>query len=474
MVQILPQKTNIGNEIGQALREGIGRGSEIGLQRGMLQNAISGLGDLPADTTPGQLAQKLIFATAGIPGAERYVQPLYQALSQDLAARQQAESEKIRSSSERTDLSGQQPPGYSSTLSFSELQNTLGERYFPNVEPPPTPGSPESLKPQKPLSPPTPIGPAEEALIRQKLRASGITNPQVVDQEINKVKQYQKDFYQAQKEGFSNIEEYQKARQQADIDFFQDSEMRLGEAHGKMTEGEKSIWKELSRQYADAPASERFANTEQAYNTLIGQPLIEFENSQRGLPTGSILRPGEIQTRLNDARTSVQDHLRRIDERKDLPENLRSLIKNQLRNQYFNAMGMKDYGIAQAAYAVSNLSPNTEKLIPKASKPKETLFETVYMGSPKEREKSTFELANALSRISPEDSLLLIREKALQNNFDDQAFNEALNIAIQSGRLKLSDYQANERNKLSIPQRLDLDSIMEGKRSVFDFFKGKQ
>ena len=79
-----------------------------------------------------------------------------------------------------------------------------------------------------------------------------------------------------------------------------------------------------------------------------------------------------------------------------------------------------------------------------------------------------------MTNIKPDDSLILLREKALQNNYDDKAFNEALNIAINSGRLTLSDYQAQERNKLSIPQRLDLDSIMEGKRSVWDYFKGKK
>ena len=67
-----------------------------------------------------------------------------------------------------------------------------------------------------------------------------------------------------------------------------------------------------------------------------------------------------------------------------------------------------------------------------------------------------------------------MREKALEKNYDDKAFNQALNLALQSGKLKLSDFQAQERNKLSIPQRLDLDSVMEGKRSVFDIFKGKK
>lgn len=88
MVQILPPKTNLGTQLGEALgsglSRGIQRGSDIGFQRGMLQNALSGIENLPKGTTPFQLASKLMQATAGIPGAERYVGQLYPILLQQL------------------------------------------------------------------------------------------------------------------------------------------------------------------------------------------------------------------------------------------------------------------------------------------------------------------------------------------------------------------------------------------------------
>ena len=134
----------------------------------------------------------------------------------------------------------------------------------------------------------------------------------------------------------------------------------------------------------------------------------------------------------------------------------------------------KDYGISQASFAVSNLSDATKSSIPMAPKPKHEAFEDIYLGSPQEREKLTYSLANSLSKIKPDDSLILFREKALQNNFDDKAFSQALHIALNTGRLKLSDFQLQEQNKLAIPQRLDLDSILKGNRNFFDLFKGKQ
>lgn len=77
MVQILPPKTNVGTQIGQALGAGLAEGSNIGFQRGLIQNALKGLENVPKGTTPFQLASKLLQATAGIPGAERYVGQLF-------------------------------------------------------------------------------------------------------------------------------------------------------------------------------------------------------------------------------------------------------------------------------------------------------------------------------------------------------------------------------------------------------------
>lgn len=486
MAQILPPKTSLSNSLGQSigtgLQQGIERGSEVGFQRGTLQNALSGLKDIPLETTPGQLQQKLIMATAGIPGAERYVPQLYEALQADLIARQKAapgigQTDDQRMGSHPAATNPQtQIPG--SSLSQEQVGNILGEKYFPNIQKAEPVKSGESLKPQKPLMPPEPIGPKQEQELRAALRENGITIPAVIDDQIAKIKQNQKDIYAAQKEGFSNVEEYQKAKQERDKDFFAQADMDLGAAHGEMTPGEKNIWREMSRNFEDSPPTERFASTEQMYNQLVGNPLIQFEENQRGLPYGSLFRPEEIKNVMGDARTSVQSHLKKIDERPDLSPELKGKIKNQLREQYFNAMGSKDFGIAQAANAVYDLSNESKNSVPKAPSPKVIgiggTTDEIYLADPKEREKFTYSLANAISKMSPEDSLILMREKALENNYDDKAFNQALNIALQSGKFKLSDFQSQEKPKLSIPQRLDLTSIMDGKRSVWDYFKRKQ
>src|ERR1043165_8718133 len=93
MVQILPSRTDVGSAIGaglgQGLGQGIARGAEVGFQRNLVNQSLAGLENLPAGTTPAQLATHLIRATAGIPGAERYVGTLYNALLPQLQAQQQ-------------------------------------------------------------------------------------------------------------------------------------------------------------------------------------------------------------------------------------------------------------------------------------------------------------------------------------------------------------------------------------------------
>lgn len=89
MVQIIPPKTNIGTQIGQSLGQGLQSGFQQGFQRGLLQDAlkkIEGLGNRPEgqEVTPFELASTLMSATAGLPGAERYVGQLFPLLLQQL------------------------------------------------------------------------------------------------------------------------------------------------------------------------------------------------------------------------------------------------------------------------------------------------------------------------------------------------------------------------------------------------------
>lgn len=74
MVQILPQKTNLGSQIGQSLGGGLQQGIGQGIQRGMLQQALGKVKDISQQGgNPLEALTSLLEAGAGIPGSEKYI-----------------------------------------------------------------------------------------------------------------------------------------------------------------------------------------------------------------------------------------------------------------------------------------------------------------------------------------------------------------------------------------------------------------
>src|SRR5271155_140527 len=76
MVQILPPKYNVGDQIGQSLQRGLEQGGNLGFQRGMLQNALKGLDNIPSDASPLEKTKYMLQATAGLPDQGRILQAL--------------------------------------------------------------------------------------------------------------------------------------------------------------------------------------------------------------------------------------------------------------------------------------------------------------------------------------------------------------------------------------------------------------
>lgn len=98
MVQVIPQKTNIGSDIGQALGKGLQTGMNQGFQRGLLQQALGKVKNLsstkldeqgnPVPTNPLDVMLGLMEAGAGIPGSERYLSTLLPMLMQNARVNQ--------------------------------------------------------------------------------------------------------------------------------------------------------------------------------------------------------------------------------------------------------------------------------------------------------------------------------------------------------------------------------------------------
>lgn len=82
MVQILPPPTSLGAEVGQSLGQGIQQGSQLGFQRGVLQEGLSKAAQAFQDPNLSPVEKSLAFinSIAGIPGSERYAEPILRML----------------------------------------------------------------------------------------------------------------------------------------------------------------------------------------------------------------------------------------------------------------------------------------------------------------------------------------------------------------------------------------------------------
>ena len=162
------------------------------------------------------------------------------------------------------------------------------------------------------------------------------------------------------------------------------------------------------------------------FDQWVREPLRSFDQNGPFLPYGSLWSPEEVKGNLETAKTLVSDHINEINRKiKDgeIPPDLGGEITNALRDSYFTSMvSDKDWGAAQAAYAVSNISPETIRKIPKGPPHEviETIAETVdrpKFKTPFERTEYVKKLSDSLMEIKPSDSLLLIREQALSNDY---------------------------------------------------------
>jgi hypothetical protein len=88
-IQILPKATNLGEQFGNAVGQGLQRGGEQGFQRNLLRQGLSKAQEAfkQEKASPADKALAFINSVAGIPGSERYVGPVL-----DLLLRQQTAS----------------------------------------------------------------------------------------------------------------------------------------------------------------------------------------------------------------------------------------------------------------------------------------------------------------------------------------------------------------------------------------------
>ena len=507
MVSVLPAKVSPWQSIGQAMTN-LGKSApelmEKRYEKNQIQQGLSGLSESNPELKP---LLDFMNSVAGTKQGAQYTEALAPEITKLMQSKQQASpqtgnaideiNKMLQERSQPIQMPGfnepaQQPqfappsnqlgtpePSFDSV--YDKVQKKFGEQYFPFANKSVSTPSDETKRPQKPPKPPKPIGPQEENRMRAELQKNGVTRKEVQDDFINKFKQNQKDEYDAAKEGYTNLKDYQDARTKEDDRFFTAIKENLKEMFPGMGPEEENIWKGIARTNEDVGSDEaRFRDASQRYNQLVEQPLAAFTDTGPALPYFSLRKPEAVRDSVEDSRSMIQDHLNTINQmptNEQFPKELKGEITNYLRKKYRTEMFSKDFGVAQAAYAVSNLSDKTQRSLNSIPKYPEPSIHRPKVGLPavsdKVREELTNKLSEKLRNLDPEDSLILARDFAKENRYPEEVFNRALTMAIKNG-LMLSDFQRQERPELSIPQKMDLNSVLRGKRNVFDLFKRKK
>jgi len=513
MVSILPPKVSPFQAIGRAMSE-FGRNApellEKRYERGQIQQGLKDVANIsPEDyqKNPLDALTKLLSSFAGTRQGAQYAEAVLPEFTKYMQSSTQV-NPKTSSALEDIDQMIQQrpkvglpgfmeksgqPPQVSARRegatqeqpqplqpAYEDVEQALykgmGEKFFPFIKPAEKAPSGESFRPQRPPLPPMPLGVSDENKMRVILSRQGVKDKALQDQYIERAKQIQKESYAAEKEGFGNLQDYRQARQAEDQRFWSEVKPNVEATFPGMDSEMENLWKGISRTVEDVGSDEaRLRETNQRFNQYVYNPLSSFADTGPALPIFSILNDQRVKDSVEDSRSHIQDHLNSIRSNNQMPDELKSEVTNFLRKKYRTQMAEKDFGTAQSAYAVSNLSDHSKSILDHIPKyPFLTIHPKGPMIFPKEKqEKYVTFLSSALEKLEPEDSLILARERAIENGYPEEIFNRALNQALK-GKLRLSDFQRQERPELSIPQRMDLNSIMRGKRSIWDLFKAKK
>lgn len=359
-------------------------------------------------------------------------------------------------------------------------QNTLvqpgqqqQEGYFPDVRLQYPGGSGKSTQPQEPL--PTFQPPSAQQIEQRKfeLMKQGVT-AEDAENAIQRELQQMKEDYSAKRLHFADVAAYRQSKIAEAERFKGISDEFLTKKYGVpdpktgqmklgITPDEQNLWHLLAKEGENlGDDTEQIQRADQLFNQLYREPLVQIAANTAPLPKDAWMKAGVGNNQLNANRAIAHDQIKRINARNDLPESAKNEMTSLLRSKLRTIMADKNYGTSQQAYIIGDLSSQFRQSVPKA---KALAFQMAG------KEKETPLLVDALSKLKPDDSLLLARDYANSKNFSSRQFEEALRIAVSSGKLNLSDYQNQERTLLSDPKRLDINSIFAGKKHLYDDVK---
>lgn len=435
MVTVLPQKTDVGSAIGAGLGQGLGQGfaqgANIGFQRNLLQGALQKVKDIRSNpkSTPFDLATALMEATAGIPGAERYLPQLYQSLLPELQANQQkniplpGQPEAFGQGATPTSASSAQFPRLQ--MELPKAVTTLGEG-FENiglgVGQMPSTYSPEQYRQvqQQYLS----AGLDPTQALNEMQRQDQIAQQRFGDLEKAAVEQAEFSTFMRDKLKDLNLadEDFavaERASLNPRIRNLKNPTLKADAVRKKM-----QLFQKAKKGFKDS--AERFNFDQNQYNdqirTLQRDARVMIDNGQRDMVERDLSKaewgPVEKEKILNPLPESIEKGIRALPKLEDINKQITVLPDDPRYDE-------------QARKAFQDREQREMKY-------KDFIAKNFKTGE--------YDFANI---VEPGTSLLLLRDEAMKNGVGFREFQRMIHDLENSGQIVLDEYQQAERPYLS-------------------------
>jgi hypothetical protein len=475
-IQTLSPRISTGSILGQALGQGVQTGLERGLnyqiQRSRLQNALSGLENLPAQSTPFQLASNLLQATAGIPGAERYVGQLFPLLLSQLQAQQSQnvpypneaplpiQRQPLEPITER-----QQLPGFGQGTALAKAKPAA--QFFPtNV---PGQEAPGNIPQTATVGQKRQIFSADELIpkareLSKSRTAAGI--PTTVPEALQEVKNINDENKLFNRE----VEAERQQRVQSQQAYGEKAANAILKLMPNATDEQQAIFRKIGEKAAGEFKSEADIDRHIAVEAR------KFKNSMANVSAD--LSAPRFQNMIH--RKFLGTHKDINEATKDLEVKLRPMLDLGLYDTARKLLETKEYYPEEIESVINPLNERTQadiNLVPKAKKirvftnrpglepaiPPGTGFREEY--NP-EQLQSVHDSIVDIFRINPNVSLVLMRKAFEDKGYDWRAFKNILNSTIQQNEIRLNDDQFAQLKYLDTPPLNTLQQILHGLRLI--------
>jgi DNA-binding transcriptional regulator YhcF (GntR family) len=455
MVHVTTPRPNLGAAIGQGLGQGIGQHLERQYESGQLEKGLSGLKNLSPDASPSEVLSQLVKASAMSPEIGRNLGPLYQAFQQEQNARRIAEGlggaikdvvpgqigaqgKEIQLQTEpgpqiqQESVKGLQKQEYKKGQTGKEIDERSNE-YLSQLRPDLTDvNSNFGRVPTFDFASKSSLTPDEESTVRTNLNSQKVP-PAVQDQIIDKLNTSIGNRYNEALKNFDITGQQQQAINQKWDTIKGDAPVQLSPFINQFPPKTQSF---LQNRYFKYAASEPTNLTPEAVE---GNAMAKIQKDIDQLNALSELPPMPPVRQFGDIKSNMDNTKKAYKPLIDA-----GMVDAVKEDAIFN----KDMGIEEMHEAI--WGDQTDKnLLRQISDIKKGKNQDAYVD----------QLAKKISKLGPNDDLVLTRSMVLDGDGTINDYVNALDLAQNKYGLKLSPFQEAQIQESQLPRTRPLWEI---------------